>query len=64
MKKDYRAGLLPQFGDKEIAATAQVFYILAKQGGSSLVGKATSLSTGTFWQTSSLTNTVNAKANQ
>lgn len=64
LKKDYRAGLLRQFGAKEIAASKQVFDILAEQGGSALVGKATTLSDGTFWQESLLNETVNTKAVQ
>jgi NitT/TauT family transport system substrate-binding protein len=50
LKHDYRAGLLHQFGEAEITASQQVFKILAEQGGRALVGKATSLSDGTFWQ--------------
>ncbi len=50
LKKDYRAGLLGEFGAKEIKASQQVFEILAEQGGSALVGKATALSDGTFWR--------------
>lgn len=61
LKKDYRAGLLRQFGAKEIAASARVFNILAEQGGSALVGKATGLSDGTFWKNSLLDNTINGK---
>lgn len=50
LRTDYRAGLLSQFGSKEIAASQRIFEILAEQGGSALVGKATSLSEGTFWR--------------
>ncbi len=50
LKKDYRAGLLGEFGSKEIAASQRVFEILSEQGGSALVGKATALSDGTFWR--------------
>ena len=64
LKKDYRAGLLRQFGTKEIAASKQVFDILAEQGGSALVGKATALSDGTFYRKSLLEYTVNAKVVQ
>ncbi len=62
LKKDYRAGLLRQFGPKEIAASQRVFEILAEQGGSALVGKATSLSDGTFWRNSILVNSVNTQS--
>ena len=50
LKKYYRAGLLHEFGAKEIEASKKVFSILAEEGGSALVGKASSLSEGLFWQ--------------
>lgn len=59
---DYRAGLLRQFGNKEIEASQRIFDILAEQGGSALVGKATALSEGTFWQKNSVDNSVDNKA--
>ena len=64
LKKDYRAGLLHKFGDKEIVASQQVFDILAEQGGSALVGKATALSEGTFWQNDTLSRASRAKSIQ
>lgn len=59
LKKDYRAGLLSEFGNKEIAASQRVFEILAEQGGRALVGKATGLSEGTFWRKDTLENIIN-----
>lgn len=64
LKQDYRAGLLREFGSKEITASQRVFEILAEQGGSALVGKATALSKGTFWQKNTLENANNAKSVQ
>lgn len=64
LKKDYRAGLLGEFGAKEIAASQQVFEILAEQGGSALVGKATALSDGTFWLNNMLGKTSQPKSIQ
>lgn len=64
LKKDYRAGVLREFGSKEIDASQQVFDILAEQGGSALVGKATALSEGTFWQNDTLSRTSLAKSIQ
>ncbi|MEY8200290.1 MAG: ABC transporter substrate-binding protein [Colwellia sp.] len=64
LKKDYRAGLLGEFGDKEIAASQRVFEILAEQGGSALVGKATALSDGTFWRKNTPDKTRNTKTVQ
>ncbi|MCI2282811.1 ABC transporter substrate-binding protein [Colwellia sp. MSW7] len=51
---DYRAGLLSQFGSKEVEASKRIFNILATQGGSALVGNATALHEGTFWQSNLL----------
>lgn len=59
LKKDYRAGVLSEFGSKEIAASQRVFEILAEQGGRALVGKATALSEGTFWGKDTLENITN-----
>lgn len=59
LKKDYRAGLLREFGHKEIAASQRVFEILAEQGGRALVGNATALSQGTFWHKDTLENIAN-----
>ncbi|KGJ87544.1 ABC transporter substrate-binding protein [Colwellia psychrerythraea] len=64
LKKDYRAGVLREFGDKELAASQQVFDILAEQGGSALVGKATALSDGTFWRNDRLGNSSSSKGLQ
>ena len=58
LKGDYRAGLLSQFGSKEVEASKRIFEILAMQGGSALVGKATALHEGTFWQGNSLDGTL------
>jgi len=54
LKKEYRARVLDKFGPEEIKATKQIFAILAEQGGRDLVGKATSLAAGTFWQTAEI----------
>lgn len=64
LKADYRAGLLSEFGSKEIAASQRIFEILAEQGGSALVGKATELSDDTFWQKAITTNTTSALASK
>lgn len=64
LQTDYRAGLLSQFGSNEIVASQRIFEILAEQGGSALVGKATELSNGTFWQKTIATNTASALASK
>ncbi|GAC04763.1 MAG: ABC transporter substrate-binding protein [Paraglaciecola chathamensis] len=49
LKNEYRGGILHQFGPQELMATKQIFNVLAKHGGHSLVGKATHLDTQTFY---------------
>lgn len=49
LRDGYRAGIPQAFGAEEQAAAAQVFAILAKEGGSELVGASPTLSPGTFW---------------
>ncbi|MFQ3198614.1 MAG: NitT/TauT family transport system substrate-binding protein [Paraglaciecola sp.] len=49
LKKAYRAGLIQEFGARELKASEQIFSVLAQQGGQALVGQATSLDAGTFW---------------
>lgn len=50
LRKAYREGIPLHFGNAEIEAAKQVFAILAREGGSELVGSSTSLSPGTFWR--------------
>ncbi|KKD60857.1 ABC transporter substrate-binding protein [Grimontia sp. AD028] len=49
LKAAYRRGFSGTFGDEQLRAAAQIFDILAKEGGPKLVGESTSLSDGTFW---------------
>lgn len=58
LKKEYRARILKKFGSEEVNASKQVYAILAQQGGRTLVGKATTLSEGTFWQTDKINLSV------
>ena len=58
LKVNYRAGLLREFGDKEINASQQIFAVLAQQGGKQIVGKATSVDQGTFYQKEDLKITL------
>jgi NitT/TauT family transport system substrate-binding protein len=58
LKTAYRAGILREFGTREIEASKQVFNILAEQGGTDLVGKASTLSDGLFWQNSHLSYSI------
>lgn len=48
LKRRYREGIVRSWGDKERAAAARLFEILAQLGGEQLVGKATVLPAGTF----------------
>jgi len=54
LKNEYRTRLLDKFGSEEIKASKKIFSVLAEQGGRDLVGKATKLSEGTFWQTAKI----------
>ncbi|MDX2370736.1 MAG: ABC transporter substrate-binding protein [Colwellia sp.] len=54
LKNEYRTRLLHKFGAEEMEASKQVFAILSEQGGRNLVGKATTLAEGTFWQTAKI----------
>jgi len=58
LKKEYRARILDKMGSEEIKASKQVFAILAEQGGRNLVGKATTLAQGTFWQTAEINKSI------
>jgi len=62
LKKDYRSGLLGEFGTKEMKSSKKVFNILAEAGGNALVGNATSLSDGLFWRPSQLSYLMNLSA--
>ncbi|MEN8763191.1 MAG: ABC transporter substrate-binding protein, partial [Thiogranum sp.] len=50
LRDGYRAGIPSCFGEPEIRAARQVFEIMAREGGKELVGTASTLSAGTFWQ--------------
>ena len=47
--KHYRAGMLTQWGDRERAAAADLFRLLADRGGEKLVGKNVKFEPGVFW---------------
>jgi NitT/TauT family transport system substrate-binding protein len=49
LRDAYREGIPQRFGEAEIEAAAQVFEIMAREGGSELIGPSTELSPGTFW---------------
>ncbi|WP_232312916.1 ABC transporter substrate-binding protein [Enterovibrio coralii] len=50
LKAAYRRGFSGTFGTEQQDAAAQIYAILAKEGGKKLVGDSNSLSEGTFWQ--------------
>jgi NitT/TauT family transport system substrate-binding protein len=50
LRDAYRAGIPQHFGEAEVEAAERVFQILAREGGSELVGPSTELSPGTFWK--------------
>ena len=49
LRDAYRAGIPQRFGDAERTAAGDLFEVLAKEGGETLVGSSRSLSPGTFW---------------
>lgn len=49
LREGYRAGIPRQWGEAERAGAARLFTILREMGGEKLVGKATELAEGTFW---------------
>ena len=50
LRDGYRAGIPAGGGDTAAHTAAQVFRILAREGGPDLVGNATELAPGTFWE--------------
>ncbi len=50
LAKGYRAGIVEHWGAPEQAEAAKLYDILAQLGGEKLVGGATTLTAGTFWQ--------------
>ncbi len=49
LRDAYRAGIPQRFGGAERTAAGDLFEVLAKEGGETLVGSSRSLSPGTFW---------------
>ena len=49
LRDTYRSGIPKRWGDAERQAAGQLFELLREVGGRELVGKATSLAAGTFW---------------
>ncbi|SEP64709.1 NitT/TauT family transport system substrate-binding protein [Devosia sp. YR412] len=50
LRDDYRAGIVTGYDPDNIAAAEQAFALMAKFGGSDLVGDTDTLSPGTFWR--------------
>ncbi|MES9992794.1 MAG: ABC transporter substrate-binding protein [Candidatus Thiodiazotropha sp.] len=50
LKQGYRAGIPYGLKENGMNVASKVFDVLAKEGGKKLVGEATGLQTGTFWQ--------------
>ncbi len=50
LRDAFRAGIPRSFGDAEQATAAEIFSLLAVEGGEKLVGKSTELNPGTFWK--------------
>ena len=50
LRERYRQGIPYRFGEDEVKAARKTFAILAREGGTELVGPSTRLSPGTFWR--------------
>ena len=50
LKERFRDGIVTEWGEAERAAAADLYAILAELGGADLVGRATELVPGTFWE--------------
>ena len=50
LKQRFRDGIVTEWGEAERAAAADLYAILAELGGAELVGRATELVPGTFWE--------------
>jgi len=50
LRDGYRAGIPSCFGEPDVQAARQVFEIMAREGGTELVGSSKALSPGTFWE--------------
>ncbi|HWV21463.1 MAG TPA: ABC transporter substrate-binding protein [Devosia sp.] len=49
LRDDYRAGIVSSYDPSDTSAAEQTFALLARFGGSEVVGKGEELSPGTFW---------------
>jgi NitT/TauT family transport system substrate-binding protein len=49
LRDDYRAGIIPGYGDEMIESAATAFEIMAEYGGPELVGDSPAMDPGTFW---------------
>jgi NitT/TauT family transport system substrate-binding protein len=50
LRDDYRAGIVSTYDPAHTEPAQQAFALMAKFGGSDLVGDAQTLDPGTFWQ--------------
>lgn len=50
LRDDYRAGIVSDYDPDDVSAAKEAFLLLARYGGSDVVGDQTELAPGTFWE--------------
>ena len=49
LRDAYRAGIVASYGEAEVKAATESYELMAKFGGSELIGDQPELAEGTFW---------------
>ena len=49
LRNAYRAGIVTSYGEADVQAATETYALLAKYGGSGVIGDKPDLAPGTFW---------------